>query len=143
MSGAAPLAPELAKRSSERLAKMGAKVFIVQGYGLTETRCVFSFYEEDRFLINGYTSTVTLDLLTLEFDTSLILHSFFYSFLRLFVGVISPGVLLLTPELSVKKVGSVGELLPNVEARLVDEEEKDVRPGQPGELWVRGLNVMK
>lgn len=55
----------------------------------------------------------------------------------------SPGVLLLTPELSVKKIGSVGELLPNVEARLVDEEEKDVRPGEPGELWTRGLNVMK
>lgn len=59
MSGAAPLAPELARKLSERLATMGAKAFIIQGYGLTETRCVISFcliHEETRPLINGYYS---------------------------------------------------------------------------------------
>ncbi|KAK0385486.1 hypothetical protein NLU13_6666 [Sarocladium strictum] len=35
-------------------------------------------------------------------------------------------------------LGSLGQLLPNVEMRLVDEDGKDVPPGQPGEAWLRG-----
>lgn len=52
---------------------------------------------------------------------------------------------ILPPELSVKKVGSIGVLLANQQARLVDEEEKDVAPGDlaRGELWIRGPNIMK
>lgn len=38
---------------------------------------------------------------------------------------------------------SVGELNANVEARIVDEEEREVRQGERGEVWVRGPNVMK
>lgn len=38
---------------------------------------------------------------------------------------------------------SVGELNPNVEAMIVDEEGKEVPQGQRGEFWVRGPNVMK
>jgi 4-coumarate--CoA ligase len=37
--------------------------------------------------------------------------------------------------------GSVGQLLPNMECRLVDDEEKDVGVGQPGEIIIRGPNV--
>lgn len=44
---------------------------------------------------------------------------------------------------SIKKVGSVGLLLPNQEARLVDDDENDVKPGERGELWIRGPNIMK
>ncbi|CAO1629029.1 unnamed protein product [Parajaminaea phylloscopi] len=47
-----------------------------------------------------------------------------------------------------KCAGSVGTLLPNLEARLVDEDGKDVGhlqgpEGRPGELWVRGASIMK
>lgn len=42
-----------------------------------------------------------------------------------------------------KKVGSVGLLLPSQEARLVDDDENDVKPGERGELWIRGPNIMK
>ncbi|GAB3310919.1 AMP-binding protein [Epidermidibacterium keratini] len=39
--------------------------------------------------------------------------------------------------------GSVGYAVPNVECRLVDPDSgNDVGPGEPGELWVRGPNVM-
>lgn len=38
---------------------------------------------------------------------------------------------------------AVGELMPNVEGMLVDEDEKEVAPLQRGELWVRAPNVMK
>jgi acyl-CoA synthetase (AMP-forming)/AMP-acid ligase II len=39
--------------------------------------------------------------------------------------------------------GSVGRLLPGTEARLVDPATwDDVAPGEPGELWVRGPQVM-
>ncbi|KAI1850864.1 hypothetical protein JX266_003529 [Neoarthrinium moseri] len=38
--------------------------------------------------------------------------------------------------------GSVGRLDPNCEARLVDDNGKDVDSGQPGELLVRGPNIM-
>jgi len=46
---------------------------------------------------------------------------------------------------SVRKRGSSGRLIPNLQARLVDENERDVPPGPEirGELWVRGPNVMK
>jgi long-chain acyl-CoA synthetase len=38
---------------------------------------------------------------------------------------------------------SVGQALPGVELRIVDAEGKDVAPGEPGELWARGPNIMK
>ena len=39
--------------------------------------------------------------------------------------------------------GSVGQLLPECEGRIVDDEGRDVEPGQPGEMWVRGPVVFK
>jgi acyl-CoA synthetase (AMP-forming)/AMP-acid ligase II len=38
---------------------------------------------------------------------------------------------------------SVGTVLPGVEIRVVDALGRDVAPGDPGELWVRGPNVMR
>ena len=37
---------------------------------------------------------------------------------------------------------SVGAPIPGVETRIVDADGVDVAPGQPGELWIRGPNVM-
>jgi acyl-CoA synthetase (AMP-forming)/AMP-acid ligase II len=40
--------------------------------------------------------------------------------------------------------GSVGPLIPNTEARLVDPETgEDVPEGEEGEIWIRGPQVMK
>jgi acyl-CoA synthetase (AMP-forming)/AMP-acid ligase II len=39
--------------------------------------------------------------------------------------------------------GSVGALIPNTEARLIDPEtEEDVAEGEEGEIWIRGPQVM-
>ena len=39
--------------------------------------------------------------------------------------------------------GTIGTLLPSTEARLVDAETgRDAAPGEPGEIWVRGPQVM-
>jgi long-chain acyl-CoA synthetase len=38
---------------------------------------------------------------------------------------------------------SVGSAIPGVEVRIVDEAGTSVAPGDAGELWVRGPNVMK
>lgn len=38
---------------------------------------------------------------------------------------------------------SVGTPIPGIEVRLVDANGVDVAQGEPGELWVRGPNVMK
>ncbi|KAK4506928.1 hypothetical protein PRZ48_000661 [Zasmidium cellare] len=38
---------------------------------------------------------------------------------------------------------AVGELMPNLEGMVVDDEEREVGVDQRGELWVRGPNVMK
>ena len=38
---------------------------------------------------------------------------------------------------------SVGTALPGVELRIVDAAGRDVATGEPGELWVRGPNVMR
>ncbi|KAF8326387.1 uncharacterized protein EI90DRAFT_2930282 [Cantharellus anzutake] len=50
---------------------------------------------------------------------------------------------ILPPERSVEKVGSIGILLPNQEARLVGEDGTDAAEGERGELWIRGDNIMK
>ncbi len=43
------------------------------------------------------------------------------------------------------KAGSCGRLIPNLEVRLVDDDEKDIPPGPQsrGELWIRGKSIMK
>jgi acyl-CoA synthetase (AMP-forming)/AMP-acid ligase II len=38
---------------------------------------------------------------------------------------------------------SVGPAIPGIELRIVDRDGRDVADGEPGELWVRGPNVMK
>ncbi|KAJ7199315.1 AMP binding protein [Mycena haematopus] len=44
-----------------------------------------------------------------------------------------------------RKMGSIGLLMPNLEARLVENAEGhvDAEEGKPGELWIRGPSVMK
>ena len=43
-----------------------------------------------------------------------------------------------------ERAGTVGLLMPNIEMRIIDPESAtDVPTGQPGEVWVRGPNVMK
>jgi 4-coumarate--CoA ligase len=37
--------------------------------------------------------------------------------------------------------GSVGQLDPNCESKLLDEDGNEVAEGQPGELYVRGPNI--
>ena len=55
----------------------------------------------------------------------------------------SPTTHLLSLEYSLSKVGSVGQLLPNLEARLVIDDVKDAKEGDSGELWLRGPSIMK
>ena len=49
------------------------------------------------------------------------------------------------PIFGMKKIGSVGIPFPDTEARIVDLDTglKDMEPGQPGELIIRGPQVMK
>src|ERR1700761_3988568 len=45
-----------------------------------------------------------------------------------------------------RKMGSIGPLLPNLEARLVADAggtAVEAEEGSPGELWIRGPSVMK
>lgn len=55
----------------------------------------------------------------------------------------SPVALFLHPNHYLSKAGSVGVLVPNLEARLLGSDSVDVKPGEPGELWLRGPTVMK
>ena len=59
----------------------------------------------------------------------------------------SPVSHLQRPEHSESKAGSIGQLHPNLEARLMNEndkgEDEDAAEGEPGELWIRGASVMK
>ncbi len=42
------------------------------------------------------------------------------------------------------KPGTIGTPVPNLECRIVELETRtDTEPGQPGELWMRGPNIMK
>lgn len=42
---------------------------------------------------------------------------------------------------SVTKAGTVGRPIPGVEVRLVEEEDREVAPGAPGEIICRGENI--
>lgn len=44
---------------------------------------------------------------------------------------------------SKERIGWCGRLIPSYQARLVREDGTDAPTGEPGELWVRGPNVMK
>jgi long-chain acyl-CoA synthetase len=53
----------------------------------------------------------------------------------------SPVVSLNTPRSH--RAGSVGQLVPGAEARIVDDEGRPVEPEQTGEIWLRGPMIMK
>ena len=55
----------------------------------------------------------------------------------------SPVCHILPSDRFLSKAGSVGLLVPNLEARLVGNGGVDVKEGEPGELWLRGPTVMK
>ncbi|KAG5721096.1 putative 4-coumarate--CoA ligase 1, partial [Termitomyces sp. T112] len=55
----------------------------------------------------------------------------------------SPSTHFLPVSDAVRKVGSIGILLPNLEARLVVDVDAEANEGEPGELWIRGPTVMK
>ncbi|KAL8991897.1 MAG: hypothetical protein Q9169_007554 [Polycauliona sp. 2 TL-2023] len=43
----------------------------------------------------------------------------------------------------VMKMGSVGVLLPNMEGLVMDDDGREVGENEPGELWLRGPNILK
>jgi malonyl-CoA/methylmalonyl-CoA synthetase len=56
-------------------------------------------------------------------------------------GMTEIGMALSNPLNGLRRPGCVGEPLPGVEVRLLDEEGRDVPAGEPGELHVRGPAV--
>ncbi|MFB3855463.1 MAG: acyl-CoA synthetase [Vicinamibacterales bacterium] len=56
-------------------------------------------------------------------------------------GMTEIGMALSNPLHGERRPGSVGTPLPGVEVRLVDEDGQAVRPGEPGEIEVRGKTV--
>jgi malonyl-CoA/methylmalonyl-CoA synthetase len=57
-------------------------------------------------------------------------------------GMSETGMNFSNPLRGIKKPGSIGIPLPNVEVRIVNSETlQDVEPGKVGEIWLRGPNV--
>lgn len=56
----------------------------------------------------------------------------------------SPAALITSEQVARHKHGSIGAPVANTECRVVDPETaRDVEPGQDGELWIRGPQVMR
>jgi long-chain acyl-CoA synthetase len=55
----------------------------------------------------------------------------------------SPMITLVEPEKAEAKMGSIGRAVPGAEVKIVDENDKDVPVGEPGEIITRGPHVMK
>jgi long-chain acyl-CoA synthetase len=55
----------------------------------------------------------------------------------------SPMITLVDPEKAEAKMGSIGRAVPGVEVRIVDDNDKEVQPGEAGEIITRGPHVMK
>ena len=54
----------------------------------------------------------------------------------------SPGVMLLRAADCERKIGSAGKPVLHNELRIVSESGQDVTPGEVGELWIRGPNII-
>lgn len=55
----------------------------------------------------------------------------------------SPRVTCLLPKDAIRKIGSVGKAIPNVEVKIVNEQDEFLLQGEIGEIVVKGPNVMK
>jgi long-chain acyl-CoA synthetase len=55
----------------------------------------------------------------------------------------SPMITLVEPEHAEAKMGSIGRAVPAVEVKIVDENDREVPLGEPGEIITRGPHVMK
>ena len=51
-------------------------------------------------------------------------------------------VTLLPPEHALSHPDSIGKILPGADVRVMDEEGREVPPGEPGELWIAGPMVV-
>ena len=108
ISGAAPSSNAVVNALRNRLAKLGADVYMCQGpFSCLTLRALLTCEP-------GYGLTET-----------------------------SPTTHYIGPAHSVRKLGSVGLLFPNLEARLVNDDAYEAKEGEPGELWVRGPTIMK
>ncbi len=58
-------------------------------------------------------------------------------------GMTEIGMAISNPYRGERRAGHVGQALPKVQVRLVDEENKEVENGQPGEIQIKGPNVFK
>jgi len=58
---------------------------------------------------------------------------------------LSPAALAMLPQEGADNTGAAGRLLPNLQARLVDDNGNDLPESEKsvGELWIRGPTVMK
>ncbi len=56
-------------------------------------------------------------------------------------GMTEVGVALSNPLDGERRVGSCGRVLPGMQVRIVDEAGREVAPGEPGEIWIRGPSV--
>lgn len=57
-------------------------------------------------------------------------------------GMTETNITMLKPE-SAHRVGSVGKLFANIEARIVDDDGRDVGEGEQGEMLVRGPSIFR
>ena len=55
----------------------------------------------------------------------------------------SPRVTALLPDDAIRKIGSVGKAIPNVQVQVFDENDKPVQNGEIGQIVVKGPNIMK
>ena len=69
----------------------------------------------------------------------------FYNLIGYGLTETSPNTHLLPEVDSIPKVGSIGLLMPNLEARLLVDGNGNIEAGEgeAGELWLRGPNIMK
>lgn len=58
-------------------------------------------------------------------------------------GMTEIGMAISNPYDGERKAGYIGKPLPRVEVRLVDENQKEVKPGEPGEIQIKGPSVFR
>jgi malonyl-CoA/methylmalonyl-CoA synthetase len=58
-------------------------------------------------------------------------------------GMTEIGMAISNPLRGERRPGTVGQPLPGIDLRVVGESGRDARPGEPGEIWVRGPTLFR
>ncbi|GAA0880364.1 acyl-CoA synthetase [Algoriphagus jejuensis] len=106
-----------------------------ESYSESDQRLLFSAMEKFRLMVSG---SAALPVSVMEKWKSISGHYLLERY-----GMTEIGMAISNPYVGERRAGHIGQALPGVDVRLVDEQNAPIEPGQPGEIQIKGPSVFK